>query len=184
MNPLARRHGVRQSRIEDEVVVYDILADQAHCLHPLTAQVWELADGTRSVAQIAAAARLARPDLEDEDVWAALDGLADAGLLESRAAPPAGERQLSRRRLIRGLAAASLGIVAVTTITTPAAAVNGVSGQESVGKDEEQLSKEVATKEMCQKEGCKETFDKEGSPKEGDKEALEKEQQAKESAKP
>ena len=50
---------VTVQHIGAETLVYDEARHQAFCLNPTSATVWNLADGTRTPAQIAAAATLA-----------------------------------------------------------------------------------------------------------------------------
>jgi hypothetical protein len=73
-------------------------------------RVLEACDGAREVAAIAAGS-----GLDEVRVFAALDALADAGLLEQRIAPPAGLGTLSRRALVSRaaqVAAAAAGVLA------------------------------------------------------------------------
>jgi hypothetical protein len=82
----------------------------------LAARVLAACDGATSVERMAA-------DLEvsAEAVWSALDRLADLGLLESRASPPAGLPTLSRRAALGLARVAALGAGAAS-LALPAAA--------------------------------------------------------------
>jgi hypothetical protein len=157
MNPIARRNDLREESVEDEVVVFDIRTSKAHCLHPLTARIRELSDGTRSVSDITAKLKEAGHPISEDDVWAALDGLADADLLERRVTPPAADRQVSRRRLVRTLAAASaIGAFGISSIVVPLAAQTqsgGGPGEEAKEEDDKESSgKEQDRKEENHKE--------------------------------
>jgi hypothetical protein len=120
MKPAARRDGVLIRELPGELLVYEQGQHRAHCLNRTAATVFQNADGSRSVADLA---RLLAPDgdlAESEPVVAeALALLADAGLLES-AAPSGG---WSRREWVRrvGIAAAVL-LPVVASIVVPAPA--------------------------------------------------------------
>jgi hypothetical protein len=54
LQPRARTEGLVINDLTDEVLVYDLKRDQAHCLNHTAAAVWKLCDGQRTAAQIAA----------------------------------------------------------------------------------------------------------------------------------
>jgi hypothetical protein len=63
--------------------------------------VWDLSDGSCSLEGLAQAASKAFDRVvHKEEVFSALDFLADAGLLEQRIAPPVAEGKVSRRSLL------------------------------------------------------------------------------------
>ncbi len=82
-----------------------------HEVPAVTAAVWHAADGHTEAAGLLAAARAVEPAADMALVWSALDALGDAGLLVSRAAPPAGG--LDRRAAIRTMALAAGAVLAV-----------------------------------------------------------------------
>src|SRR5512143_2053997 len=75
----ARSEGLVVRNLPGEVVVYDTESHRAHCLNATAAFVFRHADGRRTAADIAA---LLGPGADAELVHAALDQLAEAGLLE------------------------------------------------------------------------------------------------------
>lgn len=81
-------------------------------LEPVAAAVHGDADGSRSAAELVERARL-RHGVAAEDGYRILDALADLGLLEGRAFPPAGSLGMSRRLVLRSAAAglAAFGFV-------------------------------------------------------------------------
>src|SRR4051812_38780447 len=126
MFPQARTNVVVQE-VGDELMVYDLERDEAHCLEPLAARVWRLADGETPVEKLVErlAPEAANPspgEADDAAVWSALEALGDANLLVQPVEPPAEIQVRSRRQVIRraaaigGLAAASY---AVTSIVAP-----------------------------------------------------------------
>jgi hypothetical protein len=119
--PQARSRGIVMEELADEVLVYDLERDRAHCLNQTAANVWKLCDGKSSPAQIATQldGKL-EPAVAQEVVWAAIEQLNRAGLLEEKIKRPSAG--LSRRDVIKRIAvAAAIGAPIVTTIVAPTA---------------------------------------------------------------
>src|SRR4051812_44464298 len=147
MFPQARTNVVVQE-VGDELMVYDLERDEAHCLEPLAARVWRLADGQTPVEKLVE--RLAReaaasPDpspreADDAAGGAALGGLGGANLLVQPVEPPAEIQVRSRRQVIRraaaigGLAAASFAVTSIVA-PTPAQAQSVVLPPPDPGED-------------------------------------------------
>ena len=82
MTPRARTAGVVVEHLADEVLVYDLERDRAHCLNLAAARVWERCDGNHCVTEIAS-------EVGGEEVaWMAVEQLGKAGLLEERIKRP------------------------------------------------------------------------------------------------
>jgi hypothetical protein len=122
MRPRVRRDALVVRELPSETVVYDRDSHGAHCLDRTAAAVFRAADGTRTVEEIAAALGTdAPPDERVSAARAALDALADAGLLEGP--PGAGP---SRREVLRrvGIGAAFLAPAVLSVLApTPAEAL-------------------------------------------------------------
>jgi len=108
---------------EDEVLVYDLDCDKAHCLNRTAAFVWNNCDGRKSVSEIA---RLLREELQasvdERVVWLALDQLEKFNLLQDHTAKPANVNGLSRRQMVRSLGlAAAVALPLITSIVAPTA---------------------------------------------------------------
>ncbi len=80
--PRARKESLVITEIPDEVLVYDLKNDKAHCLNRPAAVVWANCDGKKTIAQVSQALEreLGSP-VNDETVWIAIDSLARHGLL-------------------------------------------------------------------------------------------------------
>jgi hypothetical protein len=82
-NPKTRSTRIFVQELPHELVVYDVERNEVHCLNGTAARVWELCNGTNTVADIA---RLLGTDLEPQAaetlVWVALDQFAEKHLLE------------------------------------------------------------------------------------------------------
>lgn len=128
--PKARTEGLIINELTDEVLVYDLRRDKAHCLNPTAAAVWRLCDGQSTAAQIAgrllsepgadrgpqASSSLRvvdatgphgdhqRPkavsEVDEQLVWLALEQLGRDHLLEERMRWPAAIPRMSRREAI------------------------------------------------------------------------------------
>lgn len=116
IRPRARTSGIIVERLDGEVLVYDLERDRAHCLNEQAATVWEAADGSASVEQIAATTGLGT-----DVVRYALARLERHHLLEQ----PAGGPGISRRDVMKRVAmAGAIGaaLPVVRTIVAPTAA--------------------------------------------------------------
>jgi hypothetical protein len=124
--PIARRDDLIVEKLPDEVLVYDLRTDKAHCLNRTAALIWEHCDGKKTESDIAA---LLQGELDSpvtsEVVVLGLAELESFGLLKVDAAAPQ-RQQLSRRRLIQNLGlSAALALPLIVSISAPAAAQAG-----------------------------------------------------------
>jgi hypothetical protein len=128
--PRMREHGLIIDELPDEVLVYDVDRDKAHCLNRTAALVWQSCDGNTAPPEIARRLQLelgaqdneARPALREEMVWLALGQLERIHLLEHSVSVPTQFARLSRRQMIRGLGlAAAVAVPVVTSIVAPRA---------------------------------------------------------------
>ena len=111
---MVRRAGVVSRREGAEVLVLDLDSQAAHCLQDDVALVWESIAARSSAAEV-----VADTGLEPERVDAALDALAELGLVVGASV----EAGVSRRALTRGLAIGGGAVAAgVVSIPLPAAA--------------------------------------------------------------
>jgi len=148
MYPKSFREQVVVEQVDDELLVLDTRTSIAHYLHPVTAFVWQHADGTRSVNDLVRLVQVhLDADADEEVVWLALDALAEAGLLEDRLAPPAGTQRLSRRDLMRRVATVTAGVAITSLPLSPLYAQSGTN-QEQGMKEQQQKQQEQGTKEQ------------------------------------
>jgi hypothetical protein len=129
---LSRAERLVVERVGAELLVYDAVADAAHCLSADAARVFEACDGVRDPSALSAVT-----GLPPEVVARALEALGELGLLyATRATIPAeaGERVRRRealQRLAKASAAAAAAPLIVSAVLKPSAAVaaSGVLGQ-------------------------------------------------------
>lgn len=117
--PLARKRGLVIQDVPNEVLVYDLEADKAHCLNQTAAAVWRACDGTRTVSEIADyLGRQAGKNVPEELVWLAIDQLNENRLMESEAA--SGLTGTSRREAIKKIGmAAMIALPIVASMAAP-----------------------------------------------------------------
>jgi hypothetical protein len=112
-------------KLDSETLVYDRSTLRASCLNSFAADVWDCCDGQSSVGEIAAAlSRFRDSAVQEKEVWAALELLDRANLLEEAVILPKHIRAATNRRdALRaiGLGAAA-AIPAVATIIVPTVA--------------------------------------------------------------
>jgi hypothetical protein len=133
--PVGRREGLLERQVGDELVVYDTKESLACGLNATAATVWRLADGSRSVPELAESLRGQIGEVADEDlVMITLDRLQEQGLIADGYAPrDVASARLDRRRFIRragvvGAGALALPVVQSIVAPTPAAALSSPCG--------------------------------------------------------
>jgi hypothetical protein len=122
--PLARKDGLIVQALPDEVLVYDLDRDQAHCLNDTAAFVWQRCDGRTTTKEIAASlGKKVSAPVDENIVWLALDQLDQNNLLARHPTPPAAILGMNRREMVRALGiAAVVAVPVVTSIVAPRAA--------------------------------------------------------------
>lgn len=118
--PAARKSGLVIQEMPDEVLVYDLNTNKAHCLNQTAAKVWMACDGKTSISEIAS--RFGTGANEDL-VWLAIDQLSENDLLEREVVSKF--KGQSRREVIKKIGLAS--IVAVPVIASLVAPQNALA---------------------------------------------------------
>ncbi len=109
----------------DELLVYDKATNKAHCLNESAAEVWNLCDGKRTVAEIVPLLKKkAKAPTDEQLLWMALLRLEKAGLLQNNLPLSGPVCTLSRREASRrvGATAAALAVPVIASILVPKAA--------------------------------------------------------------
>jgi hypothetical protein len=131
--PNARKAGLVVQDVPNEVLVYDLDTNKAHCLNETAALVWKSCDGKTSVTDIATmVGKQAGAKVSDDLVWLAIDQLNENNLLETEMAPAfAGQ---SRRDAIKKIGLASvIALPIVASLVAPKSALGAISCLCSVG---------------------------------------------------
>ncbi len=126
-NPVARQNGLVVQEMPDEVLVYDLDTNKAHCLNNSAALVWRACDGTNSVADIVRQFESNGAGKVTEDfVWLAIDQLNENNLLEGTVAPRFSGQ--SRRQVLKTIGLASMvAIPVIASLVAPQSALGSVS---------------------------------------------------------
>ena len=138
LKPLARKEGLVIHELPDEVLIYDLERDRAHCLNQTAAFVWQRCDGRKNPSDITRElSSKINERLDDKIVWLALDQLARNHLLIDAPTPPQKIAGMNRREMVRALiltAAVAIPVIASIVAPTPAEAGTGCasSGQSCV----------------------------------------------------
>src|SRR5882672_842654 len=118
--PLARTEQLIVKEVDDEVLVYDLKTDQAHCLNKTAANVWKNCDGEKSLTDIKAAlAKDSGGPVDEGVVWLALDQLKQFKLLADVPVAPTVFAGMSRRQLIRNIGVAAVALPVIVSIISP-----------------------------------------------------------------
>ncbi|MGA9285530.1 MAG: PqqD family protein [Solirubrobacteraceae bacterium] len=124
--PRARRDGLLEETVGEELLLYDQESHTAHCLSPTAACVWRHCDGERDVSELAELAGASKDLVAD-----ALYELREKDLLDVEQAPmqstiPGESRREVIGRVARyGAAAAAGSLIVSATAATPAMASSG-----------------------------------------------------------
>jgi len=125
--PIARRDGLVIQETSDEVLVYDLTSNKAHCLNQTAAFVWKSCDGTNSITEIA---KLFETEVEtavhEDLIWLAIDQLSEKNLLEKELEPNFAGR--SRREVIKKIGLATVvALPLVASLTAPTSVLAATS---------------------------------------------------------
>ena len=120
--PVARQTGLVIQEMPDEILVFDLETNKAHCLNQTAAFVWKACDGKNSVAEITRlfGSQSGKP-VEEDLIWLAIDQLSDNNLLEEQI--KADFKNQTRREVIKKIGlAAVIALPLVSSLIAPTAA--------------------------------------------------------------
>jgi hypothetical protein len=120
--PTARKSGLVVQEMADEVLVYDLNTNKAHCLNQTAASVWKACDGKTSVQEIA---EFFGTGSNEDLVWLAIDQLSESNLLEFEVQSKFHGQ--SRRDVLKKIGLASM--VAIPVIASLVAPPNALAAQ-------------------------------------------------------
>lgn len=121
--PRARRDGLLEETVGEELLLYDQNSHTAHCLSPIAAGVWRHCDGERDVSELAeiigASEALAADAFHELRLKDLLDS--EPQLMQSKV-PGISRREAIVRGVRVGAAAAAVPLIVSATAATPAMA--------------------------------------------------------------
>ena len=125
--PIARKAGLVVQEVPDEVLVYDLETNKAHCLNQTAAMVWRSCDGNNTVSEIAELVEAqAGGKITEDFVWLAIDQLSENKLLENQVAVDF--KGQSRREAIKKIGLASMiAVPVIASLVAPQSAMAAAS---------------------------------------------------------
>lgn len=125
--PTARKSGLVVQEVPDEVLVFDLESNKAHCLNRTASLVWKSCDGKTSVTNIADfVGKQTGEKVSDDVVWLAIDQLSENRLLESEVKSTF--TGISRREVVKRIGLASaVALPIVASLVAPQNALANVS---------------------------------------------------------
>jgi hypothetical protein len=132
-NPTARKDGLVVQEMPDEVLVYDLNTNKAHCLNQTAAFVWKSCNGRNSVAEIKnlVEKNFGSPVTEDF-IWLAIDQLNKDELLQEKVNSKF--TGISRRDVIKKIGLASVvALPVVASLAVPSSALANTTCVVGVG---------------------------------------------------
>ena len=119
--PRARKQGLVVQTLPDEMLVYDLDRDLAHCLNETASLVWRRCDGRTTTKEIALSlAKSLKHPVDEKIVWLALDQLDRNHLLSEDPFIPQAVAGMNRREVVRALGlSAAIAVPAVVSIVAP-----------------------------------------------------------------
>ena len=120
--PKARQEQLIVKELPDELLIYDLKHDKAHCLNETAAIVWKNCDGSKTVDQLRELMEesVGSP-VPEEMVWLALDQLETFNLLEEGALKPVQFAAMNRRDMVRRVGFAAIALPVILSIVAPTA---------------------------------------------------------------
>jgi hypothetical protein len=125
--PVARKENLVIQETTDEVLVYDLTSNKAHCLNQTAAFVWKSCDGNNSVTDITRLIESEAGSAVHEDlIWLAIDQLNEKNLLEKELVSNFAGR--SRREVLKKIGLATVvALPIVASLTAPTSALASTS---------------------------------------------------------
>ncbi|MGB7210098.1 MAG: PqqD family protein [Pyrinomonadaceae bacterium] len=125
--PIARKTGIVIQEVPEEVLVYDLDTNKAHCLNQTAALIWKSCDGSNSISDIAKHVEsLAGSNVSDDFVWLAIDQLNENNLLEQDI--KANFNGLSRRDVIKKIGLSTMiAVPVIASLVAPQSAIAAAS---------------------------------------------------------
>ena len=120
--PKARHEQLIVKELPDELLIYDLKHDQAHCLNETAALVWKNCDGHKTIDQLRELMEdNAGSPVPEEMVWLALDQLETFRLLDEAALKPVQFAGMTRRDMVRRVGIAAIALPVILSIVSPTA---------------------------------------------------------------
>lgn len=124
--PTSRKSNIVIQELENEILIYDLNDNKAFCLNETSAVIWQMCDGTKTVADISqAVSQKFNANVSEDFVWLALDQFKKDKLITNEFTSVfAG---MTRREAIRKVGFASIVALPIVASMVAPTAVNAAS---------------------------------------------------------
>jgi hypothetical protein len=126
LKPISRRENIVVQELENEVLIYDLNLNKAFCLNESSAIIWQMCDGTKTVAEISrAVGKQLNSNISEEFVWLAIEQFKKDNLLSNdfEVLFESVFAGMTRREIIRKIGLGSMvALPIVSSIIVPTAA--------------------------------------------------------------
>lgn len=117
--PSSRTENIVVQETDKELLIYDLLTNQAFCLNETSALVWQNCDGTKEILQIArTVGKQLGCEVTDELILLAIEGLKKENLIEAATTPT----NFNRREVIKRIGlGSSIALPIIFSVSAPTA---------------------------------------------------------------
>ena len=127
--PLARKNDLVTRKIEDEILVYDLVTNRAFCLNETSAAIWQICDGQNSISAIILDLQSKfGPSIDEDFVFLALEQFRKDNLIENESGFARIFKGVSRRDMIRKVGLTSLVVLPIVSSVVAPKAITAQSG--------------------------------------------------------
>ena len=122
--PKTRDENIVVQEFANEVLIYDLIINKAYCLNKTSAMIWQLCDGTHSIAEInQKLSQQSNQSIPEDLIWLALKDFKKENLLQQDEEIEINFNGLSRRQIIKKVGLASMVMLPIiSSIVAPGAA--------------------------------------------------------------
>jgi hypothetical protein len=123
--PKTRNENIVVQEMENEILIYDLKTNKAFCLNATSAMIWQMCNGTRTVAEIGQSLSKKLDESVSEDlIWLALDNFKKNNLLENNKEFAVNFKGLNRRQVVKKIGLTSMiALPVIASIIAPSAAM-------------------------------------------------------------
>jgi len=148
--PIARKEGLVIQEMPDEVLVYDLNTNKAHCLNETAAMVWKSCDGKNTVSDISQTmAQKLNASVPEDLVWLAIDQLSKDNLLEREIQTKISG--MSRREVIKKVGFASMvALPVIGLLSFPKTALGATCRASACGVQADCAPSQICCRGTCQ----------------------------------
>ena len=123
--PVARKEGLVIQETTEEVLVYDLNSNKAHCLNQTAAFVWKSCNGNNSIPEIT---RLFENEIgstvQEDLIWLAIDELKNENLVEIDSGYVSVFKGMSRREAVKKVGLGTMiALPVISSLVAPSSAM-------------------------------------------------------------